>query len=144
MKITLDSTILVRAFTDTGGLARCLLSTILDGNHGFVLSSEILAETSRVLRYPRMQSRHGMSEGRIYEYIMFLQAAAMMVRPDPMLVAPIRDPNDIVVLQTAMIGGADAICTTDGDFFTPPAAAFLQSLNILVFTDAELMQRVRS
>jgi len=110
LKITLDSTILVRAFDDTGGLARCLLSTILDGNHGLVLSSEILAETSRVLRYPRMQARHGMPESRIYEYVMFLQAAAMMVRPDPMLVAPIRDPNDIVVVQTAMIGGADAIC----------------------------------
>jgi len=68
----------------------------------------------------------------------------MMVRPDPMLIAPIRDPNDFVVLQTAIIGGADAICTTDEDFFTPPASAFLQSLNILVFTDAELMQRVRS
>ena len=67
-----------------------------------------------------------------------------MVRPDPMLIAPIRDPNDIVVLQTAMIGGADAICTTDEDFFTPPASAFLQSIGILVFTDAELMQRLRS
>jgi putative PIN family toxin of toxin-antitoxin system len=144
LKITLDSTILVRAFDDSGGLARHLLSTILDGNHGLVLSSEILAETSRVLRYPRMQARHGMSEGRIYEYVMFLQAAAMMVRPDPMLIAPIRDANDIVVLQTEMIGGADAICTTDEDFFTPPASAFLQAINIPVFTDDELMQRLRS
>jgi predicted nucleic acid-binding protein len=67
-----------------------------------------------------------------------------MVRPDPMLIAPIRDPNDIIVLQTAMIGGADAICTTDEDFFGPPASAFLQSVNIPVFTDAELMRRLRS
>ncbi len=73
MKITLDSTILVRAFTDSGGLARRLLLTILEGNHVLVMSNEILAETSRVLRYPRMLARHGMSESRIYDYVMFLQ-----------------------------------------------------------------------
>jgi predicted nucleic acid-binding protein len=55
-----------------------------------------------------------------------------MVRPDPALVAPIRDPNDTVVLQTAIIGGAEAICTTDEDF------------PYLVFTDMELMGRLRS
>jgi predicted nucleic acid-binding protein len=77
VKITLDSTMLVRAFDNTGGLARHLPITILDGNHILVLSSEILSETSRVLRYPRMRARHGMSESRIYEYVMFLQTAAM-------------------------------------------------------------------
>ncbi len=135
MKITLDSTILVRAFTDTGGLARRLLLTIFEGNHVLVMSNEILAETSRVLRYPRMRARHGMSES---------QSVATMVRPDPTLVAPIRDPNDIIVLQTAIIGGAEAICTTDDDFFHTPALAFLKSVSILVFTDMELMGRLRS
>jgi putative PIN family toxin of toxin-antitoxin system len=144
VKITLDSTILVRAFDFPGGLARTLLFAILDGNHDLVLSSEILAETSRVLRYPRMQDRHGMPENRIYDYVMLLQPVAIMVRPDPMLIVPISDPNDIVVLQTAIIGGAEAICTTDEDFFSPPASTFLQSINISVFTDAELMERVRS
>jgi len=141
VKITLDSTILVRAFDDTGGLARRLLFTILEGEHILVLSNEILAETSRFLRYPRMRARHRMSDRRIYDYVMFLQSVAIMVHPDPMLIVPIRDPNDIVVLQTAIVGDAEAICTTDEDFFTSPAAAFLQSVNIPVFTDAELMGR---
>ena len=108
------------------------------------MSNEILAETSRVLRYPRMRARHGMSESRIYDYVMLLQSVATMVRPDPTLVAPIRDPNDIVVLQTAIIGEAEAICTTDEDFFHTPALAFLKSVSILVFTDMELMDRLRS
>jgi predicted nucleic acid-binding protein len=85
-----------------------------------------------------------MPENRIYDYVMLLQPVAIMVRPDPMLIVPISDPNDIVVLQTAIIGGAEAICTTDEDFFSPPASTFLQSINISVFTDAELMERVRS
>jgi putative PIN family toxin of toxin-antitoxin system len=108
------------------------------------MSNEILAESSRVLRYPRMRVRHGMSESRIYDYVMFLQSVATMVRPDPALMTPIRDPNDIVVLQTAITGGAEAICTTDEDFFHTPALAFLRSVSILVFTDMELMGRLRS
>jgi putative PIN family toxin of toxin-antitoxin system len=144
VKLTLDTTILVRAFDNTGGLARRLLFTILEGEHVLVVSNEILAETSRVLRYPRMRERHGMPDSRIYEYVMFLQSVATMVRPDATLIAPIRDPNDIVVLQTAIVGGADAICTTDEDFFTSPAAEFLRSVNILIFTDTELMARLRS
>jgi putative PIN family toxin of toxin-antitoxin system len=144
VKITLDSTILVRAFDNTGGLARQLLLTILDGDHALVSSNEILAETSKILRYPRMYARHRMAESRIFDYVMYLRSVAMIVRPDPMLIAPIRDPNDIVVLQTAITGGADAICTTDEDFFTFPASAFLQSAGILVFTDVELNRRLRS
>jgi len=101
-----------------------LLFTILEGEHILILSNEILTETSRVLRYPRMRARHGMSDSRIYDYVMFLQSVATMVRPDPTLIAPIRDPNDIVVLQTAIVEGAEAICTTDEDFFTSPALAF--------------------
>jgi predicted nucleic acid-binding protein len=61
-----------------------------------------------------------------------------------MMIAPIRDPNDIIVLQTAILGGADAICTTDEDFFTAPAAEFLRSVNLLVLTDVELLRRIRS
>ena len=83
-----------------------------------------------------------MLDSRIYEYVMFLQSVATMVRPDPMLITPIRDPNDIVVLQTAITGGAEVICTTDRDFFNSPASTFLQSVSILVFTDAELMARL--
>ena len=143
MKLTFDSTILVRAFTDLGA-ARRLLLTILDSNHTLVLSNEILAETSKVLRYHRMRSRHGMSEARIYDYVMLLKSVATIVKPDPIQATPIRDANDIVVLQTALAGGSDAICTTDKDFFEPPASTFLNSLNIAVFTDAELLKRLRS
>jgi hypothetical protein len=43
-----------------------------------------------VLRYSRMRVRHGMADDRIYDFVMFLQSAAVIVRPDPILIAPIR------------------------------------------------------
>jgi predicted nucleic acid-binding protein len=85
-----------------------------------------------------------MSDSRIYDYVMFLKSVATMVQLDPIVIAPIRDPNDVVVLQTAIAGAAEAICTTDEDFFSAPASEFLRSVRILVFTDVDLMTRFRS
>lgn len=144
MKITLDSAILVRAFASQQGVARELLAALRRQGHILVLSNEILAETSRVLRYPRMMARHAQAEDRVYEYVMFLRAQAMMVQPDVMLLAPIRDPNDIIVIQTALIGGADTICTTDEDFFNPPASEFLALMGIRVLNHVELIKLLRS
>jgi len=64
------TTILVCVLLDGRGPARRLLLQILEARHSLILSSEILAEAARVLRYPRLQNRHGMSEGRIYDYVM--------------------------------------------------------------------------
>jgi predicted nucleic acid-binding protein len=79
-----------------------------------------------------------MPEARIYDYVMLLKSVATMVQPDPLLFAPIRDANDIVVIQTAVAGGAEIICTTDEDFFGHPACDFLRSFGIQTMTDAEL------
>jgi predicted nucleic acid-binding protein len=59
---------------------------------------------------------YGLTETRIYDYIGFLREASELVRPNPVLSIPIRDVNDIVVVQTAVIGEADVICTKDEEF----------------------------
>lgn len=144
MRITLDSTILVRAFDASSESARPLLQVVLAEAHELVLSNEILAETSRVLRYSRLRKRHGMPDAAIYEYTMLLSSAATMVQLDPVLVVPIRDANDIVVVQTALVGGADVLCTTDQDFYQSPAREFLQAAGIDVCTDAELLRTLQA
>jgi len=60
-----------------------------------------------------------------------------------MVVAPIRDVNDIVVMQTAIIGEADILCTRDEDFFEKPAGVYLKGLGIAVVDDIFLIQRLR-
>jgi hypothetical protein len=47
-------------------------------------------------------------------------------------------------LQTAVIGEADVICTTDQDFFQPPASVFLHKLGIAVMDDIALIKQLRS
>jgi predicted nucleic acid-binding protein len=90
-----------------------------------------------------MLAHHGLSEKRIYEYVGFLREAAEIVIPNPLLITPIRDVNDTVVMQTAVIGEADILCTKDRDFFEPPAEPFLRGAGIEVLDDVSLIQRLR-
>ena len=143
MRIVLDTTILVRANESSQGLARQLLLEIVTGRHTLLLCTEILFELARVLRYPRMQALHGLPESRIYDYIGFLREVSELVTLNPLLSIPIRDVNDIVVVQTALIGEADVICTKDEDFFDPGMTRFLTRVGVSVMDDVTLMQRLR-
>ena len=144
MRIVLDTTILVRANESSHGLARQLLLDIVASRHTLLLSSEILYELARVLRYPRLQALYGLPETRIYDYIGFLRDVAELVTLNPLLSIPIRDVNDVVVVQTALIGGADVICTNDEDFYDPGLTHFLTRVGISVMDDVTLMQRMRN
>lgn len=144
MRIVLDTAILVRAHDGAKGLARELLLKVIESDHVLLISDEMLYELAKVLRYPRMLAFHGLSESRIYDYVGFLRETTEIVRPNPLLTTPIRDVNDTVVMQTAIIGEANVLCTRDQDFFDPPAEPFLRKAGIAVLDDITLMQRLRT
>lgn len=144
MRIVLDSNILVRSFSGRGGLAKELLLKVLSNDHQLILSSEMLAEVTRVLRYPRMMMSHGQDEEAIYEFAVSLRNGAEFVMLDPLTSVEIRDRDDILILQTALAGEADVICTIDRDFFEPPASVFLARRGIAVVTDVQLMLILKS
>ena len=98
------------------------------------------------------ESSHGLARqllldivaSRIYDYIGFLRDVSELVTLNPLLSIPIRDVNDVVVVQTALIGEADVICTNDEDFHDPGLTRFLTAVRISVMDDVTLMQRMRN
>jgi predicted nucleic acid-binding protein len=90
-----------------------------------------------------MQALYDLPEIRIYEYIGFLREVSELVTLSPLMTIPIRDVNDIVVVQTALIGEAAVICTRDEDFYDPGLIRFLARVGISVIDDVGLMQRMR-
>jgi len=144
VRVVLDTTVLVRAGSKSRGLARDLLIAIIAAKHPLILSNEMLHEVAKVLRYPRLMAIHGMPEKQIYEFVDFRREIAEMVSLNPLFTAPIRDVNDIVVMQTAVIGEADVLCTRDRDFFGPPASEFLHKLGIAVMDDQALIRHLRA
>jgi predicted nucleic acid-binding protein len=83
-------------------------------------------------------------ESLVFDYINFLRRSSELMTLNPLLIAPIRDVNDIIVMQTAIIGEADIICTKDEDFFEEPANEYLSKMGIAVLDDVSLMRRLRS
>jgi predicted nucleic acid-binding protein len=101
----------------------------------------IVLDTSILVR--AHESSQGLARQLLLD-IGFLREKSELVTPNPILSVPIRDVNDIVVVQTAVIGGADVICTKDEDFYDPVIADFLRRLGVSVMDDVALMRRLRS
>ena len=128
----------------SNGLGRDLLIKIVESEQYIVAFNEMLYELARVLRYPRLQMFYDLSENLVFDYVNFLRRSSELVTLDPLVSAPIRDVNDVIVMQTAIIGEGDILCTKDDDFFEKPASEYLSKLGIAVLDDISLMHRLRS
>jgi hypothetical protein len=100
-----------------------------------------IEEVIPVAEASRSESRRSGRGGR--HVIEFPCCASEIVTLDPLVAAPIRDVNDIAVMQTAIIGEADVLCTKDEDFFEQPAGEYLRNMGISVVDDISLMHRLR-
>jgi putative PIN family toxin of toxin-antitoxin system len=143
VRVTVDSAILVRANQRATGPARALLLELLGIGHTLVLSESVLDEVERVLHYPRLIKRFALTETEITQFVAFLAASAEMVEVDETIKAPIRDPQDIHILQTAIDGRADYLCTLDGHFFEPAIVTFCSKSGVAVISDLDLLRLVR-
>ncbi len=142
MRVLLDTNILVRANERSQGPAREILKTLIGQGHTLLISGEMLVELAGVLRYPRLQALYSLTEEQIYNYVQFLREVSVPVVVDRQLSVPIRDPKDVVVLQTAVLGEADIICTLDTDFYAPETQTYCSTLGIQICTDSELFDKL--
>jgi putative PIN family toxin of toxin-antitoxin system len=129
LRILFDTNILARANDRSAGPARRILETVV-AHHTPLIGNEMLIELSRVLRYPRLQKLYGLTDEEVYHYVEYLWEVSKYVVPDRLLHVPMRDPKDIVVLQTAVSGEAEIVCTLDTDFYDPETIAFCSTWGI--------------
>jgi putative PIN family toxin of toxin-antitoxin system len=123
-------------------LARQLLVRLLAQSHTLVLSNEIIVEVIKVLRYPKFQSLYGLKESDLLEYSQLLQSVSGIVILDSQYSAPLRDANDLAVLQTADRGSADVLCTSDSDFYDKAVRVFCEARGIDVCDELSLLARL--
>lgn len=108
MRVLLDTNVLVSAIL-FGGLPRRLLDLALRGDLDLVTSVALFDELEDVLRdrfaFERAAARATRAE---------LEAVADLAAPTT-VPAVSRDPDDDVVLATAVVGAADVVVTGDRD-----------------------------
>jgi uncharacterized protein len=145
VRVVLDSNILVRAnpLVSPHGLARDLLLTIIGGPHVLVLSPAILIEVRRVLSYPNVRERWPLGDDSIDRYLAFLETAGALVELPQSFPAIVSDPDDDPIIQTAITGQADVLCTRDQAFQHEAVHRVCVAHKIRILDDVILMRELR-
>jgi putative PIN family toxin of toxin-antitoxin system len=108
MRLLLDTNVLIAAF-----IARGTCSDLLEHcarNHTLVTSKPLLRELEE-----KLAGKFGYTRQETREVLALLQGKMEVVEPASLNPPVCRDPDDDVVLATAVTGGCDCIVTGDKD-----------------------------
>ena len=138
MRFVLDTNILVRAAADEHGLAGRLLHEVLSGPHVLVNSPYLLSEVARVLSYPRLQARWQLSEKTIADFVTRVGDVSAIVLTTAGDHVVLEDPDDDPIVQTAVLGGAQYLCTRDTHLLESTVVEYCAAYGITVTNDIAL------
>jgi len=138
VKVVLDTDVLVAAVLSPGGAARAVLLRLANGTLAGCISTALLLEYEAVLKRPHLLKQAGLEPIDVDAIVDQLAASMEHVESYYLWRPQLRDPNDEMVLETAVNGGADAIVTFNrADFALAPSR-----FGVEVLRPADLMRRI--
>ncbi|HEV2962331.1 MAG TPA: putative toxin-antitoxin system toxin component, PIN family [Candidatus Angelobacter sp.] len=140
LRLVLDTDVLVAAIRSRSGASWQLVDSALAGRFTLLLSVALVLEYEAVLT----RSEHlkvGLTSGDIHELIDALLSVAQQVRNSYLWRPMLSDPNDDMVLETAVNGNATALVTFNLRHFLPAVQRF--NCRVLLPRDALQMLRDR-
>lgn len=130
MRIVLDTNVLVAGLLNPHGAPGRVLDAVLAGAHLLLLDDRIRAEYEEVLLRPRF----GFSRADVKDLLQGLESSGESVAAPPLQVA-LPDPDDIVFLEVAVAGGAEALVTGNARHYQGAA----ESLKVRTVSPAEFL-----
>lgn len=111
MKIVLDTNVLIAAFISHGACAELFEHCLTQ--HALFMSPFILEELKDSL-----EKKLNFPPEKTHELIEFIKQNAQEVNPVPLNESVCRDPDDDLILGTALAAGADCLITGDDDILS--------------------------
>ena len=139
MKVAFDTDVIVASLRSRSGASNALLHALSAGQVEAVASVPMMLEYEAILMRPEQRQATGMS---VQDVNIFLDTLALLIIPvmPYFLWRPqLRDPDDEMVLDAAINGGAKAVITFNVQDFLPASTQF----NVQVLTPAEVLRQLR-
>ena len=113
IRAVLDTKVIVSGILSGKGARGRILRAWLDDRFHLVTSRAIVDELRRVLRYPKINHRHGWSDARILEFVEDVTSLAVLIRGELRLTVVADDPSDDRYLECAVEGEAGYVVSGD-------------------------------
>ena len=136
----LDTDVMVAALRSDRGASRQLLLAALNQRLELLLSVPLVLEHEAVLTRPQHLAACGLSSAEVGRVLDNLAAVARPVRLAFRWRPRLSDPDDDMVLETAINGSANAIVTFNQRDFAPGTKGF----SCAVILPATALQQIRS
>jgi uncharacterized protein len=127
MRIVLDTNVSVSGLL-WSGLPSQIIQLVENGELQAIGSEAILAEMARTLDKPKLQKRLSQIEIGADAVMLAIRQVLVIVHTAPIQIANLRDPQDGIIIATAISGQARAIITGDQDLLV---LATVQGIPIL-------------
>jgi len=114
IRAVIDTNVIVASLIHTSGTTGTILSRLRDGAFTIVLSPALLDEIAAVMSYPKIRDKYGI-RGSDLEIIAGLFALRGQMAAPTEAIHVCRDPDDDILLEAAVAGGAKYIVSGDVD-----------------------------
>ncbi|MBE3551207.1 MAG: hypothetical protein BLITH_0719 [Brockia lithotrophica] len=134
MKVVLDTNVLVSALLTPHGPAARILDAVLAGRLFLLFDDRVFREYGEVLN----RDRFGFSPEDVRELLEFIRSEGQKVSAAPLAIE-LQDPDDLMFVEVAVAGKAEAIITGNQKHF-PEGSYF----GIPVMSPAEMLSRLQT
>jgi putative PIN family toxin of toxin-antitoxin system len=117
MRAVVDTNILIRALIKPLGTVGPVIRRLRDGDYTLVYSAPLLDELMETLALPRIRHKYRLAESHVEALVALITLRGDLVMPDRK-VRVCRDPEDDMLIEAALAGGAEHVVTGDEDLLT--------------------------
>jgi len=135
-RLVLDTNVLVTALCNQDGASHLLIRWVLADKIILSASPALWLEYEAVIKRPEIRLRHGIELENLDVVLDTLAAHVEPVHLSYLWRPQLRDPNDEMVLETALNAGADALVT----FNTKDFAEAVKRFNLKLLTPSECVK----
>jgi uncharacterized protein len=143
VRAVIDTNVWVSSALEPAGLPARVFAAYTRRRFDFVTSEALLEELTDVLSRPRLTRRHGLSPDEQADLIAELRLGATIV-PIGGTIRACRDPDDDVLLETAVGGQAVYVVSGDLDTLAEEVRLFLAGHAIRVLTVRQFLHELES